>query len=408
PLHTGTLIEPDITIDWLTLDDNDGNINNGTPHYQQINAGFTEHNMPGPTVTLLDFAFPDGLPSTAIQPNAAVNIRVNVIGLSAAPIDNSGVLTYRIGTGANTSIPMTRTGPNEYIATLPAQPCGAQIAYWFSAQAVGGGVTSSPVGAPAVTYATVTASGTTVRFSDNFSTDRGWVASEVPTGTGTPSGGFVRGPQLDTNGAAPTTDFDGSGQMFSTDPRAGTGLGSFDVDNNIVTVTSPTMDASGGSAQISYARWLSNNRGNSPDDDRLLVEVSGNNGGSWITLEQVGPNGGAEQHGGWVPKTFTLPFSVSTNQFKIRFTTSDNFVVSPGTQNLSSVLEAAVDAVELRVLGCAAPSCPADWNDDGSVDGDDVIAFFTGWDAGDADFNGDGGTDGDDVIAFFSRWDTGC
>jgi hypothetical protein len=55
-------------------------------------------------------------------------------------------------------------------------------------------------------------------------------------------------------------------------------------------------------------------------------------------------------------------------------------------------------------------SCPSDFNNDGGVDGDDVIAFFAAWDAGDlsADFNGDGGVDGDDVIGFFAAWDSGC
>lgn len=54
--------------------------------------------------------------------------------------------------------------------------------------------------------------------------------------------------------------------------------------------------------------------------------------------------------------------------------------------------------------------CPADFNGDGGVDGDDVIGFFERWDAGDigADFNGDGGVDGDDVIGFFENWDGGC
>ena len=52
--------------------------------------------------------------------------------------------------------------------------------------------------------------------------------------------------------------------------------------------------------------------------------------------------------------------------------------------------------------------CPADWNNDASVDGDDVVAFFSQWDQNNADFNTDGGTDGDDVIAFFARWDNGC
>ncbi|MFZ4574166.1 MAG: GC-type dockerin domain-anchored protein, partial [Phycisphaerales bacterium] len=54
--------------------------------------------------------------------------------------------------------------------------------------------------------------------------------------------------------------------------------------------------------------------------------------------------------------------------------------------------------------------CPGDYNDDGGVDGDDVIAFFADWDTGliGADLTGDGGVDGDDVIFFFERWDAGC
>ncbi|MFZ4574547.1 MAG: hypothetical protein ACOYN0_09130 [Phycisphaerales bacterium] len=408
PLHSGTTIAPDITVDWLTLDDTDGNINNGTPHYAQINAGFTEHNMDGPALTLVDFVFPDGLLASSITPNTPATIRVNVVGLSGVPVDNTGVLTYRVDAGSNTSVPMTRIAANQYIATIPPQACGAQIAYSFSAQAVGGTIGYSPAGAPAVAYATVPSSGSTVRFSDNFNTNLGWVAAETPTGGGTASGAFARGPQLDTNGAAPSADFDGSGQMYSTDPRAGAGVGTYDVDNNTVTLTSPTMDASGGPAQISYARWFSNDAGASPDDDRLLVQVSGNNGASWLTLEQVGPNGGEEQHGGWYPKTFSIPAAAATNQFKIRFTTSDNVAIAPATSNAGSITEVAIDAVQLRVLACSTPGCPADWNNDNGVDGDDVIAFFAEWDAGNADFNGDGGTDGDDVIAFFGNWDGGC
>ncbi|MFZ4574723.1 MAG: GC-type dockerin domain-anchored protein, partial [Phycisphaerales bacterium] len=54
--------------------------------------------------------------------------------------------------------------------------------------------------------------------------------------------------------------------------------------------------------------------------------------------------------------------------------------------------------------------CLGDFNNDGGVDGDDVIAFFNAWDAGTitADVNQDGAVDGDDVITFFNAWDSGC
>ncbi|MBL8999715.1 MAG: hypothetical protein JNK25_01100 [Phycisphaerae bacterium] len=53
--------------------------------------------------------------------------------------------------------------------------------------------------------------------------------------------------------------------------------------------------------------------------------------------------------------------------------------------------------------------CPADYNGDGGVDGSDVEAFFTQWEAseGCSDVNQDGGVDGGDVEAFFNRWEAG-
>ncbi len=55
-------------------------------------------------------------------------------------------------------------------------------------------------------------------------------------------------------------------------------------------------------------------------------------------------------------------------------------------------------------------NCPADYNTDGGVDGDDVIAYFGDWDISniEADFDRSGGVDGDDIIAFFANWDQSC
>ena len=44
-LHTGTEIDDSITTDWLVLDDDDGDLSNGTPHSTEILAGFAMHSM---------------------------------------------------------------------------------------------------------------------------------------------------------------------------------------------------------------------------------------------------------------------------------------------------------------------------------------------------------------------------
>lgn len=62
-----------------------------------------------------------------------------------------------------------------------------------------------------------------------------------------------------------------------------------------------------------------------------------------------------------------------------------------------------------RHLSPPEPACPADFNQDGGVDGLDPGAFFAAWEAaeGNADVNRDGGIDGGDVEAFFVVWQAG-
>jgi hypothetical protein len=399
PMHSGSTIAPDITVDWLTLDDNDGNINNGTPHYQQINAGFTAHNMDGPALQLIDFAFPEGRPAS-LSPNRATEIRVNVTPVAGTPVDNTGRFTYRVDSGPNTTAAMTRIGVNQYIATIPAQACGSQVTYSFSAQAVGGSTVVSPAGAPANGYRATAAFGTIVRFADNFQLNRGWTVSTTavdgPWGRGTP----VAESDPTRSAAVPSADFDGSGICFLTDNVAGNS----DVDDGTTTLTSPTMNAAG-SAVISYARWYSNHVGAAPESDTFVVEISGDNGTTWTNLETVGPSG-AEVRGGWNLRSFPVPAAQSTSQFRIRFIAAD---AAPG-----SVVEAAVDSVTLTVVDCTPPACPADFNSDGFADFFDYDAYVECFETGvcppgkSADFNGDGFADFFDYDDFVFAFEAGC
>lgn len=65
----------------------------------------------------------------------------------------------------------------------------------------------------------------------------------------------------------------------------------------------------------------------------------------------------------------------------------------------------ASDTVSVTV----EPGCPADFNQDGGVDGADIESFFGAFEQGtsEADVNGDGGVDGADVESFFIVWGNG-
>ncbi|MBX3384930.1 MAG: hypothetical protein KF864_15645, partial [Phycisphaeraceae bacterium] len=67
------------------------------------------------------------------------------------------------------------------------------------------------------------------------------------------------------------------------------------------------------------------------------------------------------------------------------------------------------DNIRIEPLADRPTPCPADYNNDGGVDGADVEAFFADWEQGlpAADVNGDGGIDGADVEFFFAAWENG-
>ncbi len=81
------------------------------------------------------------------------------------------------------------------------------------------------------------------------------------------------------------------------------------------------------------------------------------------------------------------------------------------TQPGNPVVAVSFERVTRVPAACIAPpTCIADFNQDGGVDGQDVEAFFIAWEAGGAagDINQDGGVDGGDVEAFILRWEAGC
>ena len=400
-VHSGDLITPQITIDYLTLDDDDADIGNGTPHYAEIATGFGLHNMDAPPLNVLAITYPMGLPDL-IDPSGGTTMLVDFAPISSSVDPASTMLMVDSGSGF-VGFPMTQNSATEFEATFPATNCGSEISFYVTSESNSGAVQNSPTGAPndAVFSAISSFGPAVVAFEDDFQTNQGWTVdgniANAATGRwerAVPTGGGVRGD--------PANDFDGSGMCFVTGnggPNSNT-----DVDDGVTNLVSPVLDASGDATVVTYSRWYDNSFGNAPMADVFVVEVSDNAGANWTNLETVGP-GGSEVSGGWVTKQFSLndvPGFVPNNQFQIRFRASD---LGDG-----SVVEAGVDGFMLSKFDCVDDACPADFSGEGDLNFLDVSAFLTAFGNQDpaADFTGEGDFNFLDVSAFLAAFAAGC
>ncbi|MBL8879609.1 MAG: choice-of-anchor J domain-containing protein [Phycisphaerales bacterium] len=360
-LHTGSSVDDGIGIDFLTLDDDDNNLDNGTPHYSEIAAAFGPRNFVIPPLALLDITFPNGRPN-AISPAGGTRMRVAVAPLAATPQPGTGRLFYSTG-GPYTEVAMEVISPNVYDAVFPAAACETSVSYYVGARTTTNVLVTSPGNAPTTTYSTVSAYGLTEVFADDFETNQGWT---VQNNGGLTDGPWDRGVPVNCSRGDPPADYDGSGQCYLTDNSAASGCNS-DVDGGITWLISPTLNLAGVDGVVSYARWYSNTFGGAPNADTFVVYVSNNNGSSWVTVETVGPTG-AQADGGWYTNTFQVSdFVAPTAQVKVRFEASDL-----GT---GSVIEAGVDAFSVTVINCTPAFPEGDMNCDGEVNNFDIDPF---------------------------------
>ncbi|MBK8269602.1 MAG: hypothetical protein IPK83_15390 [Planctomycetes bacterium] len=298
------------------------------------------------TIAPLTISLPGGAPANLVS-GSPTNFNVTITPGSETLVPGSAHLFYSYDGGAFQSVPLSPSGGDNYVATLPAALCDDTPRFYVTAAGNLGASVSSPPGAPANFYQAMVGT-MSVRFTDNFQTNQLWTVSDTPSGGGAFTGTWQRGVPVAGATAAPTTDADGSGQCYLTDNSSPTA----DIDNGLTTLASPAINITGlTTAEMSYARWYSNSTGAAPQADTLHVHVSDNNGLSWVLLETVGPTTSSpnpEVSGGWFTKTYSLNGVIAfTNQFRVRFSADD-----AATQ---SFVEAAIDAVVVRGLECDDP-----------------------------------------------------
>ncbi len=351
----------------------------------------------------LGFSFPDGLPDV-ISSLGGTTVRVEIIPSgSLTPEPGTGMLHYDDGSGL-VSVPMTQVSSTAYDAVFPAFDCGASVTFFFSVVGNNGVTYFDPGGcsAPQAGYSALAAANVVEVFSDDFETDQGWTVG-APGDTAT-TGIWNR---MDPEGTAAQPEDDHTpapGTMcYVTDGRAGTSLGQFDVDGGATTLISPVLDLSNApDARISYWRWYSNNTGASPNADVFVVDIT-NDGTNWVNVETVGP-AGPGTGGGWFFHEFAVSdFVAPTATVQLRFVASD--------LGSGSIVEAAIDDLRVRQIGCTA--CSGDLDGDNDVDLADLSVLLANFGSGNAtpamgDLDGDGDVDLTDLSGLLSAFGTTC
>jgi hypothetical protein len=108
---------------------------------------------------------------------------------------------------------------------------------------------------------------------------------------------------------------------------------------------------------------------------------------------------------GEIQSTISLPVTGPWNNTNFVWS-SDASLVLPAGQSVVRLRHLSDWRTDIRALYV---TCPADYNEDGGIDGADLQAFFETWQQGveRADIDADGGVDGNDIEAFFVRWAAG-
>ena len=142
-MHQGNMITPSITLDYLTLDDDDGNIWNGTPHGMEIITGFAyEHNMdPGLSVQIVHTPLIDTEDS-----NAILGVYADVTSFFS--MEEGSVTTYYTFDGDFEEIEMVNTSGDTWYGEIPTPPYETTVSYYIEGIDGTGQSATAPENAP--------------------------------------------------------------------------------------------------------------------------------------------------------------------------------------------------------------------------------------------------------------------
>ena len=331
---------PDQVLWTFIADDDDANLDNGTPNHDHLCIGATNHGFTCPEILVGVIITHTKLGHTT-DGTAGFDVVADIVSTAAALDPSELKVHYRVNGGSFASILMTGTGnPDEFVGHIPSIADQAStVDYYIAAMDVLGNSRTSPSNAPAGFYSFDVA----YAYDDLESGASGWTAGVA--GDNATTGQWVLVDPIGTQ-AQPEDDSTPSpgvnafitGQCSGPNCSGGCTLGCNDVDGGSTTLLSPVYDMSGATnVRVRFDRWFSNDTGAAPGEDYWLVDVSNNGGSSWTSVENTNASAAT-----WTAVEIDVDALFGTPaQIQVRFKTGD--------LGSGSIVEAAVD--ELRVLG---------------------------------------------------------
>jgi len=255
---------PEAVFTTFIVDDDDGNLGNGTPNFFDIADAAEAHNFDPPNPIFVDIRHV-ALDNTIDQ----VNERPVVASISspAGEIQSASVF-FSLDGGTFSEVAMAPTGePDEFAASIPAQPCGSRVRYYIEATDARGFQHTHPAQAPASdVHLYLVARKDTILFEDFEGPIDDWFLL--------PGSVFDQGApnQNGDNPFDPLTAFSGV-NVIGTDLNVGEEDG-FYPPGHFTQARSPILDLTGlGDVHLTYRRWLSV-QDSSHDRAEILVQDS--------------------------------------------------------------------------------------------------------------------------------------
>lgn len=347
--------QPSAVLRVFIIDDDDGNLNNGSPHFNALEAAAVKRTLPYPEIPVANVTHTPVADSEDIRVSRVVKVELAPL---IAPFPGVEVVYHTTPTTEARRLMMPTGNPNEWVALLPSPLDGVPASYHFEAWNLLGNRLRYPNDLD-FTYHTGK-----LLFDKYEGADRGWAHVEIATQDDWQRG-FPSGQSGTSNGVSWSDPFGPASGSFSygndIGPSGFNGSYQPNVDNYLRSPAFSTTAKSG--VTLRFKRWLTVDK-----DDVASILVNG---------VEVWRNSPSAHHIDTAWTTFELPLPSADNLSSVQidwrlasngstelggWNIDDVEIVSDQSNTPSVQLFAPFDRVDLGTTGTihilGTPSAP--------------------------------------------------